>query len=379
VASGRTDIEEWQAMTKTSFTKVITVVVVLLVCGTALAVVVWRTASKPGPSGEDSLPAPQPERRTMIASAPSDSANEEFGRLAGSLAVINKTRTNAEISKQVANVALRIKNEPGLVASLISDIFVSGDPDESKFQILALGVARTEQAKAALLKILVSDTDSKMKMLAAAAFALTSAGARRVLLPLPEGGVWVNAGPIDSEAVLQAIRAEWQYTEDGQARKVFLELLELSSGNSQVAAGALWTYTLEGGYKSEVLRRAATVARSLKSNTQTQTMLVGELLKQDNKEMVRLAAARILREQSVSTLEENTKTLVSAAKDDEADALVRGYAFHGMDSSIRNQIDLKELSSIIGSKDLPGDIRSAAIKEVCRRAPKIRTESGMTD
>lgn len=362
-------------MKRIPFPKSVAIFLVLLVCGTALGVVIWRATARNDqgnqPSSVDSGSAQSAHKPQQPLTAKDQAIDDSQRRAAVPMGPGADNHDQENFNKQTLSIGLDIRANPSLAASLTKEILSSNDPDMCKSRILALGMAHTEQAKAALLEILVSDADAKVKMLAAAAYAMTANG-RIIRLPLREGGVRIAVGAIDDEAALQAIHTDWKYTEDTAAKNVLFELLKMSAANSPTAANSLWEWILEGNAKWDKLKRAADVAPILKANTQVQNMLVGTLLNPANDGDIRFAAAKVLREQSSPTSEENKKALVTAARNDEVDALTRGYAFLGMDASTRNAIELKELNTIIGSKNLPDDIRKSAIKDIRRRAEKIQ-------
>jgi len=350
---------------KAPMPRILTIAALVLACGVALGLVIWQAGKEREPSGDAAAPTSGSNAPGGVSPADFEPVRMEFERQVKKIVPGDiDTVSIDEREEQVRSIAQSLRKAPDLAASLTRQILESGDSTEVQFFVFALGSSGTDEARAGLLELLVSDTDPKAKMIAAASYALGSSPVDEVRFHLPgfsKSIAIVKIGAIKDEAALQAIRMEWQFTEDKEAEEVYFRVLRASAGTSDATANALWEWVQE-----DAGQRAAK-AKALKGNAKMQGTLVGQLLDKGNSQTMRVAAATILSEDSMSSNQETVKALVAAVGDTEADVLERSLVFSGMDSSIRGQMDLKDLNTIIASKAVPDELRVAAMEEVRRR------------
>ena len=215
--------------------------------------------------GDGQNSAMQTDKRSGLTKE-QDKLNAELEKLRG----VCKCYDDSRDERAVYELSRTVTDDPSNVGAIVDDVLSADDPNAVKFKILALGYSREEEGKAGLLRILMSDIDPRIKLIAAAAYGMSPNG-KRMLLPLSEGGVFVWVGEVDSEEALQAIAVEWRNGSGGRlAGELYYQLLKASAPQSSVAVDALWDYVTDGENPVELVKD---VSKYLKANPSFQSSL----------------------------------------------------------------------------------------------------------
>lgn len=371
---------------KTSSSKVLIMVALLLVSGLVIGGVAWY-----GTRNKEGAQQPPDKNADMLKTSPDKVTPEAevdpvIQEITSCVTLLKDANSNIatdpdEINGQIKQFVTGLRAKPEYAGTLAQDAIGSGDADAYKLHLLALGLAHTEESKAALLKVILESGDSRMKMAAAAAFAMSNeSGSREVTLPFKVGsldGIVVKVGGVTDNAAIMAIDTEWKYAannKDNAVANVFFNLLKASGPTNKFAAEELWKWATDAKTEAEMESKAKDVAASIKGNAEIQSALVAEVLNTAEKPEIRATAATVLREETTSSKEETKQALLAAAANAELDINTRGLAFYGMDPDTRATLGTKELKTVIGSHEIPTKIRLAAITEVRDRKDTLKDE-----
>jgi hypothetical protein len=166
----------------------------------------------------------------------------------------------------VVEAAGKLRGDPAMVRALAEEIQNNGNPASCKYEMLALGLARTEASRSALLDILVSDAHPQLKMLAAAGAGMTfPPGDGSIKYRLDGITFQVNVEAIRDEALLRAVCMELRLTEDELAEDVLVQVLQYSA-QKEFVAEQLWRWAISAEDGAQVPERADKIVVALQKN-----------------------------------------------------------------------------------------------------------------